>query len=132
MLRIVRTGLRRRHAVTLPAIKGDVDLQRFGEECAVPQLVEDVLRVEGAIVAANAGVVASDDQVRAAEILADKSMKQCLARPGVTHFNRIARLNYRFLTEIIVDHRLNSARTHLGRYIARLQLSKHLMDENTV
>ena len=132
ILRIVGTGLRRRHSVTLPAVKSDVDLQRFSVKRAVPQLVEDVMRIEGTVVIADAGVVAPDDQVRAAKILANEGMKQRLARTRIAHLDRIARLNDRSGAEIIVDHRLDRSGANLGWNVAGLQLPKHLMDENTV
>jgi putative ABC transport system substrate-binding protein len=76
MLRIVGTGLRRRHSVTLSAVKSDVDLQRLGMKCASPQLIEGVMHIEGTIVIADAGMVAPDDKVRAAEVLANEGVKQ--------------------------------------------------------
>src|SRR5262249_56145700 len=72
MLRIVGTGLRRRHSVALPAVKSDVDLQWLGMKCAGPQLIEDVMRIEGAVVVADAGMVAPDDNFGTAQLLANE------------------------------------------------------------
>src|SRR5262249_17328982 len=121
MLRIVGTGLRRRHSITLAAVKSDVDLQRLGKKCAVPQLIEDVMRVEGTVVVADAGMVAPDDKVRAAEVLSNEGMQQGLARTGIAHLDWVARLNYRFGPEIIVNHRLDCASTHIGRNVTCFQ-----------
>ena len=132
IFRIVGAGLRRRHPVAFPAIERDVDLQRLGQKRAWPQLIENVLRVEGTVVAADAGMVATDDKMRAAEILANEGMQQRLARTGIAHLDGIARLNHRSRPEIIVDHRLDRARSHLGRDVAFLQLAEHLMDEDAV
>src|SRR5262249_20680466 len=88
-------------------IKSHIDLQRLGMKCTRPQLIEDVMRIEGAVVVANAGMVAPDDKVRTAEVLANQGMKQRLAWTGVAHLDRIARLDYRSRAEIIVDHRLD-------------------------
>src|SRR3546814_16479630 len=67
VFRIVRAGFGRRHSVALPAIERDVELQRLRVKRAVPQLVEGVLRIEGTVIAADAGMVAPDDKVRPAE-----------------------------------------------------------------
>src|SRR5690242_19500686 len=114
----MRTGLRGRHSVTLATVESDINLQRLGEKRPGPQLIEDVVGVERTVIVANAGMVAPDDQMRTAEVLPNKSMKQRLARTGVAHLNRIARLNDGAASEVIVDHRLNCAGTNVGRNIA--------------
>src|SRR5258708_27153276 len=132
MLGIVGTGLRRRHSVALPAVKSDVDLQRLGMKCTRPQLIEDVMRIEGTVVVADAGVVAPDDKVPTAEVLANEGMKQRLAWTGIAHLDRIARLDYRSRAEIIVDHRLDCAGTNIGWGVAWFQFPTHLMDAKPV
>ena len=123
-LRIVRAGFRRRHAVALPAIERDVDFQWLGQQRARPKLIEDVMGIKGAVVTADAGMVAPDDQMRAAEVLADQSVQERLARAGITHLDRIARLDDRAGAEIIVDHRLDRARSDIGRNVARFQFAR--------
>src|SRR5215831_782133 len=118
MLRIVRTGFRRRHSVTLAAVESDVDLQRFGSKRAVPQLVEDVMRIERAIVIADPGMVAPNDKVRATEILADERMEQRLSRTCITHFDGIARLDDGPRAEVIIDHRLDRPGANISWNIA--------------
>jgi hypothetical protein len=51
------------------------------------KLLRGVRRIERppGRIAAGAGVVATDDEVRAAEVLADDAMKQGLARPAHAH-----------------------------------------------
>ena len=46
---------------------------------AGPQLIEDVMCIEGAIVIPDAGMIAPNDQVRASEVLANEGMQQRLA-----------------------------------------------------
>ena len=90
------------------------------------------MRIEGAVVVADAGMVAPDDKVRAAKVLANEGMKQRLARARIAHLDRIARLNDRSRAEIIVDHRLDCSGANIGWNVACFQFPKHLMDENTV
>src|SRR5260370_435578 len=78
MLGIVGTGLRRRHSVALPAVKSDVDLQRLGMKCTRPQLIEDVMRIEGTVVVADAGRVAPDDKVGTGVGVANEGKKRRL------------------------------------------------------
>src|SRR5262245_44834987 len=132
MFRTVRAGLRRRHSVTFPTVESDVDLQRLDMKRAVPQLIEDVMRIERTVIVADAGVVAPDDEVGAAEVLANEGMKHGLARARIAHLDRIARLNDRSWPEIIVNHRLDGPGANIGRNVASFQFPKHLMDENTV
>ena len=65
----------------------------FDLERSLRNRVEDVVRVERAVVAAHARVVASDEQVRAAVVLPEEGVEQRLARSGVAHVERIARLH---------------------------------------
>src|SRR6516164_2625291 len=132
MLRIVRAGPRRRHSVTLAAVKGDANLQRFGLKRAVPQLIENAMCIERTIIIANPRMVAPNDQVRATEILANQGMQQRLARTCITHFDRIARLDDGSGTEIVIDHRLDRSDANVSRNVASLQLAEHLMYENCV
>ena len=53
-----------------------------------------LLRVERAVVVAHASVVATDDQVRAAVVLAEQGVQQCLARTGITHIERVTGLDH--------------------------------------
>src|SRR4029453_16333887 len=101
-------------------------------EGAGPQLIEDVMPTKGAVVVADAGMVAPDDKVRTAEVLANESVKQRLAWTGIAHLDRIARLDDRSRAEIIVDHRLDCSGTNIGWNVACFQFPEHLMDENTV
>ena len=92
----------------------------------------DVMRIEGTIVVADAGMVAPDDQVRATKVLANEGMKQRLARTRIAHLDGIACLNDCSGAEIIVDHRLDRSGANVGWNVPRFQLPEHLMDENTV
>src|SRR6185437_12048413 len=77
-------------------------------------------------------MIASNDQMRAAEILTNERMKERLARSGIAHLDRIAGLNNRSRSEIIVDHRLDRTGANLGRNVAGFKLPEHLMNENPV
>ena len=72
----MRTGLRRRHPVTLATVESDINLQRLGEKRSGPQLIEDVVGIERTVIVANSGVVTPDDKMRAAEILPNKGVQQ--------------------------------------------------------
>jgi hypothetical protein len=62
----VRAGLRGRHLPADAAVEGVLEEHRLDVELVRLELVEDQLRVVGAVVVADAGVVAADDEVRAA------------------------------------------------------------------
>ena len=76
--------------------------------------------IERAVIFGDSGVVAADDQMRAAEILAEERMEQSLARSGVAHVERIARLHHGPLDEVVFRERCYRARPHVRRNIAGL------------
>ena len=78
------------------------------------------MRIERAVIAADAGMVAPDHQVRAAEILPEQGVQQGFAGPAITHFYWIAGLDDRSLDEIIFDQYVDGLDPHFGRNVARL------------
>ena len=84
-----RRGLRRRHRLRQLAEERVLVLERLDAQLAGLELVEDVLRVVGAVVVADAGVVAADDEVRAAVVPAHERVEDRLARAGVAHRGRV-------------------------------------------
>ena len=104
------------HAVALVAVERPVDLERLGFERALRDLVEDLLCVEGAVVVAHAGMVAADDQVAAAEVLAEERVQQRFARSGIAHVHGIAALDgtVSFTKYLSIRVLMASARTSAG------------------
>ena len=84
-LAVVRARLARRHRAADLAVEGVLEHHRLDAERDRVELVEDRLRVVGAVVAADAGVVAPDDEVRAAVVLAADRVPHRLARAAVAH-----------------------------------------------
>ena len=84
----VRARLRARHRAARLAPERVLEEHRLDVELVRLELVEDQLRVVGAVVAADAGVVAADDEVRAAVVLAADRVPDRLARAGVAHRRR--------------------------------------------
>src|SRR4051794_26629577 len=82
---VVRARLRRRHAVTDLAVEGVVEEERRDADLLGREVVEDVVRVVGAVVRADARMIAADDEVRAAVVLANEGVEDRLARAGVPH-----------------------------------------------
>src|ERR671917_243304 len=70
------------------------------------ELVEDVLGVVGAVVAANPGVVAAHDKVRAAVVLAADRVEDRLPRPRVAHSRREDREHRAVLGVVAIEDRL--------------------------
>ncbi len=95
-------------------------------------LVEDVVRVERAVVAADAGVVAADDQVRAAVVLAEQRVQQGLARPRVAHVQRIAGLDDGRRHEVVLGQRRDRAGAHVGRDVTGLERAQQRVHQHAV
>ena len=62
-----------------------IEEQWLDAELAWCERAEDVVRVVRAVIAAHAGVVAPDDEVGAAVVLAHDGVENRLARAGVAH-----------------------------------------------
>ncbi len=77
-------------------------------------------------------MVAADDQVRAAVVLADQGVEKRLAGSRVAHLDRVAGLDHRARHEVVVDHGLDGAGADVRRDVAGLQLAQHLVDEHPV
>src|SRR6476659_6030750 len=85
----VRARLVRGHSLAVVAPEGVLEEQRLDPELADVDVVEDPLRVVGAVVIAHAGVVAADDEVGTAVVAADDRVEHRLARPRVVHLRRV-------------------------------------------
>ncbi len=82
----VRAGLGARHALARPAVEGVLELvRREAETFGAAELVEERLRVVGAVVVADPGRVPTDDEVRAAVVPAYLAVVDGLARSCVAH-----------------------------------------------
>src|SRR3954465_1532268 len=88
------TGLRRDDTGEGLTIKGLVEEQRGDTNGVLGERLEDRLRVVRAVVVAQPGVVAPDDEVRAAEVLAHQGMEPRLPRAGVAHRRRVDGQHY--------------------------------------
>jgi hypothetical protein len=84
----VRAGLGRRHPLAVEAEKGVLEEQRGYAQFVFVELLEDVLGIIGAVVAAHACVVAANYEVSAAVVLAGYGVEDRLARPRVAHRSR--------------------------------------------
>ncbi len=128
----VRTGPLGGHAAAAVAPECPVDFHRHDLQRASRDLVEDVLRVEGAVVVADAGMIASDDEVAAAVVLPEHRVQERLARPGVAHVERITGLDDAALREVVFDQHRDRLRAHFRRHVAPLEPSQRRVDEDAV
>ena len=79
---VVRAGTGRCQRLARTAEERRLELERRDAEFLGREPVEDLLRVVRAIVVADAGMVASDDQMRDAVVLADQRMEDRFAGPA--------------------------------------------------
>ena len=112
----VRAGARRRHAAAARSTRTSQSILS-GWISSEPFGISSKMRCasNGPVVAADACVVAPDDQVRAAVVLAEHGVQQRFARPGVAHVERVARLDHRAGTKYFSISARDRARAHVGR-----------------
>ena len=77
-------------------------------------------------------MVAADDQVRAAVVLAEHRVQQRLARARVAHVERVARLHDGLLHEVVLGERGDGLRAHGRRDVAGLQRAEQRVHEQPV
>src|SRR5207249_3120576 len=85
----VRAGPGRGHGAAGGAVEGVLEADDLYPELARLVAVEEQLRVVGAVVAADPGVVPPHDEVGAAEVAPDDGVEDRLARAGVAHPGRV-------------------------------------------
>jgi hypothetical protein len=90
------------------------------------------MRVERSVVTADPRVVAPDDLVGAAVVLAKHGVQERLARTGVPHVERIPRLYHRSGHEVLLDQRADRARADAGGNVARFELAEQRVHEDPV
>ena len=128
----VGAGLRRAHALALVAPEGVLEEQRRDPELVDVDVVEDPLRVVGAVVVTDARVVTADDEVRAAVVSADDRVQDRLAGAGVVHLARVDAEHHVVGVVVVVHQDLVAAHPHVRRDVALLGLADQRVDEEPV
>ena len=110
-----------------------VGSEDFDFECTLRHLlVEDGLRIEGAVVIANAGVIAADDKVAGAHVLPEVGVQHRFPRPGVEHVETVAGYDRAVFRKVEFHHGANRVVAHLCRNVARLQFAQQHVDDESV
>ncbi len=95
-------------------------------------VVEDLLRVVGAVVVTGARVVAADDEVGGAVVAADDRVQDGLTRAGVVHLRRLDAEHDAVVRVVVLHQHLVAAHPHVGGDVAGLGLADQRVDEEPV
>src|SRR5262245_17641563 len=128
----MRAGLRRRHRAAGVAPERVLEEHRLDVELVRLELVEDELRVVCAVVVADARVVAADDEVGAAEVLAADRVPDRLARAGVTHRGGERGDDHAVGWVVVLDEDAVALDAGRGRHVVGLRLADQRVDEQPV
>ena len=128
----VRAGLRRAHPLAFVAPEGVLEEQRRDPELVDVDVVEDPLRVVGAVVVTDARVVTADDEVRAAVVAADDRVQHRLTRAGVVHLARVDAEHHVIGVVVVVHQDLVAAHPHVSGDVALLGLADQRVDVQPV
>src|SRR5215218_9870515 len=115
----MRAGLGGGHGQTALAVEGVVEPQRGDAQVLGGQRRDQLLGLEGAVVAGDPGVVAADDEVAAAVVLTDQGVEHGLAGPGIAHGRDQGGQQDPGGREV-AEHRLVGPHADLGRHVAVL------------
>ena len=132
VVRPVRARLRARHRPADVAPERVLEEHRLDVELVRRELVEDELRVVRAVVVADAGVVAADDEVRAAVVLAADRVPDRLARARVAHRRRERREQDAVRRVVAVEQRAVAVDAHVHGHVVRLRVADERMHEQPV
>src|SRR5262245_8048614 len=128
----MRAGLRRRHRAAGVAPERVLEEHRLDVELVGLELVEDPLRVVGAVVVPDARVVAADDEVRAAEVLAADRVPDRLARAGVAQRGGERGDDDAVGRVVVLDQDAVALDAGRGRHVVGLRLADERVDEQAV
>src|SRR6187551_1972026 len=120
-LGVVGAGLAGGKTLTVVAPEGVLEHQRLDPELDDVDLLEDLLRVVGAVVVTGTGVIAADDEVQ------DR-----LARAGIVHLRRLHPQHHPILRVVLLHQHLVAAHPHVSGDIAGLGLADQRVDEEAV
>ena len=128
----VRAGLGRCHGAARATEEGVIEEQWLDAQLARRERAEDVVRVVGAVVVADAGMVAADDEVRAAVVLADQGVEDRLARTGVAHGGREDAQQDAVGRVVVVEQHPIAAHAHVGGNVVVLGLADQRVQQQAV
>ena len=130
--RRMRARLRARHRAARLAPERVLEEHRLDVELVRLELVEDQLRVVRAVVVADARVVAADDEVRAAVVLAADRVPDRLARARVAHRGRERGDEHAVGRVVAVDEHAVALDARRGRHVVRLRVADERVDQQPV
>src|SRR5918998_592460 len=128
----VRTRLGGRHTLAVEAEEGVLEKEGGYPQLLLLELLEDVLGVVGAVVAAHPCVVSTHYEVRAPVVLAAHSVEDRLPRPSVAHRCRKDREDRPAFGIIALQDDLVAPHPDRGRDVVGLGLAYEGVEEETV
>src|SRR5512143_1612412 len=90
------------------------------------------LSIKCAVVVSNTGMVATDDEVGCAHVLAEYSVKHCLFRTGIKHVEPVSGNHRAVLGEVQLDHFTDRRIANRCGDISFLQFAEQHMDDQAV
>src|ERR1041384_6152246 len=90
------------------------------------------MRIICSVVRADARVIAANNEMRAAIVLADDRMKHRLAWTGITHSRGINRKQSPILREVVLEHRLVTLHSHFRRYVVGFCFADQRMKQQSI
>src|SRR5713226_93560 len=117
MLTAMRAGLRRGHRVARAAEEGMIEEHRRNAKFSGIEFCEDVMRIVCAVVVADAGMVAPDDEMRTAIVLAHQRVENGFARASIAHGGRQYAENHAVRRIVIFQQDFIAAHTYISRNI---------------
>src|SRR5262245_998155 len=128
----MRACLERGHSLAPAAVERLFEAQRRDPDLLRRELVEDPLSVVGAVEAVRPRVIAADDEMGAAVVLADDGVEDRLARSGEAHHRGEYGEQRPFSRVVLLDEDLVAAEAYVSRYVRGAGLAEKRLYETAV
>src|ERR687886_129967 len=114
LLRSRWASLRRCHLLGALAEEGVFKLHRHDSQFGWLKLIKDVLSIIGAVIVTDACMVAPNNEVSTAIILANQGVENRFSRPSIAHGGWINCQNYSVFWKVKFHHNLVATHPHLS------------------
>src|ERR671932_144965 len=131
-LRSAWASLRRCHLLGALTVESVFKLHRHNTQFNWIELIKDVLSIVGTVIVTNTCMVAPDDEMSTAVVLADQGVENCFSWTGVAHVGWINCQNHSLFREVVLHHNLVAAHPHICCYVILFGRTNQWMEEQTI
>ena len=128
----MRARAGRRHPIALTTVEGVLHAQNLDAELAHAVFVEDAVRRIRVVVRAHAGMITTDDEMRASVVAPDDRVEHRLLGPRVPHPRRVRRKQRALSGKVLVEQLAIARHAHICGDVIALRLTDERVQQQPV